>query len=201
MPRKVNIPQRVLRHKKVRWRDLDFIQSDEFKELSNDKKERLKQSYREHGYIDEIKVWHDEKADKIYCLDGKHRTLILDELSNEGENIPDELVATWIDCKDIDEAAQLVLVYSSHYAKITAAGLTEFLDHYDIKAKKLQEVVDVPFLDEIVHVQTEAMKSSSSDEDDERSSFSLNVQCDDENHCQELFNELKERGHKVKIVT
>ena len=115
------INSRILKTEEIQWQRLEFIQNDNFKEWVNDGDTKLVQSIVKYQFVDPFKVWQDD--DKLYCLDGKHRWLDLKKASENGIEVPDLLPATFIACTDIKEAAELVLVYSSAYARITEQGL------------------------------------------------------------------------------
>jgi len=125
------LTSRVLYTKFIKWRELKFIQSDDFKELSDIDKKKLKASLVANQFIQAFYVWEDTNGDQ-YCLDGKHRTILLEELEREGVNVPDLLPGTFIDCKDKTDAAKMVLVFSSAYARITQDGLHNFLTLNDL---------------------------------------------------------------------
>lgn len=128
----------------VAWRDLQFIQQDDFKELPKEARAKLRESILANEFTQPFYVWLDCDSGINYCLDGKHRTLILEELIADGYNIPLELPATFIDCKDKKEAAALVLTYSSIYAKITQQGLFDFLEMYELNFQEMMTGLDLP---------------------------------------------------------
>ena len=144
---KNNIQSRIIATKLIFWRDLKFIQNDNFKELSKEAKHKLKSSIVGNNFTQPFYVWEGE--DSIYCLDGKHRFLLLQELINEGVSVPFELPATFIDCKNKKEAARLVLLFSSQYAKITNEGLNDFLTLNDLDFSELKEQIDIPEFSEL----------------------------------------------------
>jgi DNA modification methylase len=90
-------------------------------------------------------VW--EHDGKIYCLDGKHRFLDLVQIQKNGMQVPELLPATFINCTDIKEAAELVLVFSSAYAAITKDGLSLFIKKFELDFPQLQELLSIPNLD------------------------------------------------------
>lgn len=121
------ITSKILKTANIKWRELKFIQQDNFKEWIDNGNQKLIDSILKYQFADPFKVWQD--GDTLYCLDGKHRTLDLEHISKMPNiNVPEELPATFIDCKDKKEAAELVLVYSSHYARITEQGLIDFTE-------------------------------------------------------------------------
>lgn len=120
----ISIASRVLKTAHIKWRELVFLQDDNFKEWIGDGDIKLHESLKKYQFIDPFKVWENEG--QLYCLDGKHRYMDLMSLIEKGEQIPEELPATFIDCRDRTEAAEMVLVFSSAYARITKEGLLDF---------------------------------------------------------------------------
>jgi hypothetical protein len=101
------IKSKILKSEPVKWRELAFIQQDDFKALTPEDEQKLRTSIIQNDFTDPFKVWQD--GDMIYCLDGRHRHLVLDKMIAEGIAVPVELPANFIDCKDKQEAAKLVL--------------------------------------------------------------------------------------------
>lgn len=129
----------------VSWRELKFIQQENFKEWTVSEKEKLKNSLKQNQFADPFKVW--KNGNDYYCLDGKHRTLALAELEADGVRVPATLPALLINCTDAADAAKMVLLYSSMYARITGDGLTEFIKLYDLQADELLSEMNLPELD------------------------------------------------------
>lgn len=140
------ISTRILKTDNINWQELQFIQQDDFKEIGQWAKQRLKHSLIYNDFVQPFYVW--QAPDKtIYCLDGKHRVVMLEELIATGDyNVPDELPAIFIDCKNKQDAALLVLVFSSTYAKVTQQGLYEFISINDIDFTEIKETIDLPGL-------------------------------------------------------
>lgn len=132
------LDSRIIKTEPISWRKLSFVQDENFKEWFSEGNEKLVNSLLKYQFIDPFKVWQD--GETIYCLDGKHRYLDLVRLVELGINVPDKLPATFIDCADIQEAAELVLVYSSAYARITKQGLFDFANRYDIDMMNMPEI-------------------------------------------------------------
>lgn len=139
------VKSRVIKTEKIDWQRLSFIQDEEFKQWIEKGNEKLTQSILKYQFIDPFKVW--EHDGKLYCLDGKHRWLDLVYLKSNGYNVPDLLPATFVECTDIKEAAELVLVYSSTYATITEDGLTKFVNNYNIELPELETLLALPNID------------------------------------------------------
>ncbi|KAA5532669.1 hypothetical protein F0919_17975 [Taibaiella lutea] len=132
MKNKNTIKSRIIRTENINWKQLKFIQQDGFKEHTAVNKSKLKESLVANGFADAFNVWQDENND-IWCLDGYHRKHDLEELECEGISVPEKLPALFIDCNDKAEAAALVLVFSSRYAKITLEGMQAFMNIYDLQ--------------------------------------------------------------------
>lgn len=141
MDKKIGI--RIIKTENINWLELEFIQQDNFKELLPEARQALKASIIADDFIQPFYIWEDETT-KRYCLDGKHRVLLLQELVNEGYNVPYLLPATFIDCKDKKHAAKLVLKFSSAYAKTTQTGVYNFITLNDLNWTELKGEVDLP---------------------------------------------------------
>lgn len=127
----LSLSSRIVGNTHVSWRDLKFIQQDDFKEWTVTEKEKLKASLKHNRFAMPFFVWYN--GVDYYCLDGKHRTIVLEELEAEGVNIPANLPAILIDCADEADAARMVLLYSSSYARVTEEGLNTFMTMYNLK--------------------------------------------------------------------
>ena len=139
------INSRVIKTELIKWKELQFIQDEDFKEWINDGDKKLIESLVKYQFADPFKVWENEG--KQFCLDGKHRWKDLLKLSESGIIIPDLLPATFIDCTDVKEAAELVLVYSSAYAKITQDGLFNFIEKFSLSLPDIKETLSLPDFD------------------------------------------------------
>lgn len=141
------ISSRVIKTELINWRNLQFIQQDNFKEWINNGDAKLLESILKYQFVDPFKVWQQDGV--LYCLDGRHRFLDLEKVAESGATVPDMLPGTFIDCNDMKEAAELVLVYSSAYAKITQTGLLEFVQHFDLDFPDLKNILNIPEFDNI----------------------------------------------------
>lgn len=156
------LSSRIIKLQNIRWKDLKFVQQEEFKEWVDSGDQKLIQSLLKYQFVDPFKVW-EQSPDVIYCLDGFHRFRDLAALEKLGIDVPEELPANFIDCDDMKEAAELVLVYSSIYARITQGGLSDFLKNYDINYDDLKMTVALPEFDSI---KFESMFASTNNQDD-----------------------------------
>lgn len=137
------LTSRIIKTQEVNWQEFQFIQQDNFKELSTEAMHKLKASILSDSFIQPYYVWEDSDG-IVYCLDGKHRNLALKELISEGVDVPYLLPATFIKCENKREAAKLVTKYSSIYAKVTQQGLFDFLTMYDLDFSDIKQETDLP---------------------------------------------------------
>lgn len=138
------LASRVIKTENINWRELKFIQQENFKEISKDDMHSIKASLVANNFAQPFYVWEDESNGIIYCLDGKHRVLALEELINEGVDVPYLLPATFIDCENKRQAAKLVIIYSSIYAKVKQQGLFDFLKEYELEMSEIKGEISLP---------------------------------------------------------
>lgn len=140
---KHTIESRIIKTVPIKWRELEFLQPENFKEWIEKGDIKLTNSILKYQFIDPFKVWEHEG--KLYCLDGRHRFMDLNFISNTpGSNVPELLPATFINCENMQEAAELVLVYSSAYAKITEQGLEDFTANFNLNLPELENLINLP---------------------------------------------------------
>lgn len=133
---------RVIKTENVDWRSFQFIQQEGFKDLPDDAKAKLRESIIQNSFTQPFYVWEDPDG-ILFCLDGRHRVMILEEIEEEYQ-VPDLLPATFIQCENKKEAARLVAIYSSLYAKVTQQGLFDFLAMYELSFEEMQTQMDLP---------------------------------------------------------
>jgi hypothetical protein len=138
---------RIIKTELIRWRELQFIQQNDFKAWTPNGDQKLQASLLRYQFIDPFKVW--ENSGVMYCLDGRHRYMDLQAITAAGIEVPDELPGTFIDCRDKSEAAELVLIYSSRYASITERGFVEFVKTYELNPDDFKMTVDLPDFDRL----------------------------------------------------
>lgn len=134
---------RVIKTEDINWRELQFIQQNKFKELPEEVMLKLKASLVANNFVQPCYIWEDTDGVR-YCLDGKHRSIALEQLVSEGVDVPYLLPATFIRCENKQDAAKLVLIYSSYYAKITQQGLFDFMKVYELEMSSFSEEVNLP---------------------------------------------------------
>lgn len=139
-----SLQSRVIETRLLKWKEFQFIQQEQFKDLSPHASDKLKKSILENQFTQPFYVWEEPETGIYYCLDGFHRVKMLHQLVNDNFRVPEELPATLIHCENKQEAAKLVLIYSSIYAKITQQGLFDFIQAYDLEYTDIVGQIDIP---------------------------------------------------------
>lgn len=145
MSEKVN---KVERQIMIDWKNLEWLQTEETKDISDVNMEKLKESLRANGFIQPFNVWEDKERGKLFILDGHHRRKAMLELEDEGfTEFNCKLPANVINCKDRKEAIKYLLLYSSNYAIINKEGLSSFLTLENIDISELMSDVSIQNVD------------------------------------------------------
>lgn len=142
-----DLTSRVIKTELINWKSLKFVQHGSFKEWVNTGDKKLVSSLLKYNFIDPFKVWQD--GDTLWCLDGFHRFYDLELIEKSGVKVPETLPGTFLQCDSMKDAAELVIVYSSIYAKITQQGLYDFIDKYAIDFDDIKTSIDIPDFDTI----------------------------------------------------
>jgi ParB-like chromosome segregation protein Spo0J len=137
----MKIESRIARTGPIRWREIGWLQPDNLKEMSRADFEKLKGSIKANGFAAPFFVWDTEPP---VILDGVHRRRAMLELEAEGWEIPDELPANFVECKNRKKAVKLVLVYSSIYARVTEESLYELLTTEELDFSELKQEIELP---------------------------------------------------------
>jgi hypothetical protein len=190
---------RILKTEQINWRELQFIQENDFKDLPLADRHKLKASLVSNNFIEPFYVWESDEG-ITYCLDGKHRTMLLEELINEGVTVPLLLPATFVECIDKKEAAKLVLIYSSVYAKVTPVGFTDFVEFYGLDIDELKQTIDLPGISTVIEDMPPATDPFSDGGVQSKSQFGVIVFCADEQIQEGTYYALTEQGYNCKIV-
>lgn len=142
----MKVTDRILKQEKVNWKGVEWLQNSSLKSITEEDKLKLKNSLKKYMFIMPFNVWQDENG-IMYFLDGCHRQEALNELIAEGVEVDDTLSANFILCKDRKEAVELVLVYSSIYARIVPEGLNELMIIENISLNDIGDIINIPELD------------------------------------------------------
>jgi len=143
----MEIRNRIIKTELVNWKSIKWFQNDGLKKLDAENMLKLKRSLVNNNFVMPFHVWESEG--ELYFLDGHHREKAMRELEqfgfdNQPIKIPDLLPANFIDATDREEAAKLVLIYSSLYARITEDGLTEFFKENKLDLNVISTEISLP---------------------------------------------------------
>ncbi len=94
------------------------------KERSTDDYEKIERSIKKHGFSFPFFCWSHDGINHV--LDGHGRIGALQRMVAEGEQIP-PLPVVYVDCKDENEAKEILLKLNSQYGRMTAESVKEFL--------------------------------------------------------------------------
>ena len=136
------IKNRIIKSEVVPWKDLIFLQEPSLKRLNEKDREELRNSILNNDIVQTFMIWENEG--NKYCLDGFHRCKMFRELESEGYILQEEYTCNFVDCSDIKEAAKLVLIYSSVYAKVQNKGLSHFIINYELDLESVKEEINIP---------------------------------------------------------
>lgn len=158
-PATEELRSRILGLEMIDWKAMEFIQSDNFKVSTDEQYQKVVSSLVNNQFVAPFYVWQD-KAGKHWCVDGKRRDTVLRRIEEEGGaevynvdtgqnqfyeiSIPAELPALIIEADSQEEAAKLVLLYSSGYGEVTQQGLAEFIEQYDLNFPELKFDINLP---------------------------------------------------------
>lgn len=140
----MSIKNKVYKAGLVDWKALKVLQYSGLKEISSEELNKLKSSLIKNQFVCTFYVW--QEGETLWVLDGVHRIKALNELAVEGIELPDKFPANFIHCADRKEAANLVLVFSSYYARITQEGLIDFAEAEKLDLASL-DYLNLPELD------------------------------------------------------
>ncbi len=200
----MNITDRILKTEKIAWRELEWFiieKNVEVKEILQSNFDKLKKSLLENSVIQTFAVW--EHDGKIVILDGREKQKALQELENEGHTIPDILSANFIECKNTAEAAKVVLLYSSIYAKLTEEGLSYLIALTQTDLNKLIKEIELPSfnLSKFVEKQlTEENGISPLKEFNYTPQYGVIVLCEDEEKQKIIYEKLSGQGYSCRVV-
>jgi len=127
---KTAIKNKIVKYDQVSWKELIPVQNDKLEEYIPGGYTKIKNAFLRHSFFKVIHVY--ENKGKLYLLEGVKFFEVLKDLHDEGVKVPEKLSAVWVDCKDMQEAAELVLVYLSHFTETNKEALREHLKIYQL---------------------------------------------------------------------
>lgn len=136
----------------IRCKGSDYLPLDALTPLQGDLKSltkeaagKLKQSMLAHGFLFPFFVWKAEG--KNYYIDGTQRDRVLRMMAREGTPLPDKFPVVYIDAKDKKDAAQIILLQSSTYGKLSDESLADYVLAQGIDFEAMRDILDLPNVD------------------------------------------------------
>lgn len=156
--------------------------------------EKAKTSILKYGWSFPFFVWVSGKTN--YCLDGHARIKVLKALEEEGYLIP-ELPVVYIQAKNKTEAKQKLLRLNSNFGHFTKESVLEFAEDIDLNFD------EIALPDTTIDFSGEEAGSEEKEKPDIEfnESYSVVVQCINEEECEKVFNKLTSEGYKCKVST
>lgn len=105
------------------------------KARTDDDYRKIEKSIKKHGFSFPFFVWSHDGINHV--LDGHGRIGALKRMVASGEIIPD-LPVVYVNCKDQDEAKEILLKLNSSYGHMTADSVKEFLGDLEIDFEDLE---------------------------------------------------------------
>ena len=176
----------------LKLEDMTVMQGN-LKERNDTDYEKIKKSILTYSFSFPFFIWKSGKTN--YLIDGTGRHSCLLRMQEEGYIIPD-LPVVYISCKDKKDAKQKLLRLNSQYGKMTKESVLEFAEDIDLNFDEIalpDTVIDFTENGEVAETEKKDM--------DFNESYSVVVQCINEEECEEVFNTLTSQGYKCKVST
>lgn len=164
------------------------------KSINKSEFDKLKKSLIKDGLPLAFSVW--KQKDKIYLIDGHHRKLALQALSEDGYHIP-SLPCVEIEAKTKKEAAKAVLISNSRYAQMSQESLSDFMIDMELNVDDLLNL-DIPELN-MDDFENNGEKNESENVNIDFK-YKIEIDCENENQQKEIFEEMENRGFKVRVL-
>ena len=177
---------------------IDFHELTEFqgglKERTQADYDKAKKSILKYGWSFVLYYWNDGKTKWI--IDGHNRVTVLKQLEKDGYFIP-PIPAIEVFCKDRKEAKEKLLRLNSTFGKLTKESVLEFAEDIDLNFD------EIALPDTTIDFSGEEAGSEEKEKPDIEfnESYSVVVQCINEEECEEVFNKLTSEGYKCKVST
>ena len=193
----MNIICKVKAHTNIPIDQLIAFQGD-LKKLSDENFNKLRTKILESGFNFAPHTWKTDKG--YFILDGHQRIHVLKQLIKQGYEMRDTdgdilegVPCNIVEADSIEDAKDKVLQAVSQYGKLTEEGFLDFTADLDLDFTQFDlPDFQLPKLDD--DFEFDPKEKSDNDTQD----FTLRITCDNDIDQEELFNELNERGYKVK---
>lgn len=156
--------------------------------------DKIKLSICKFGFSFPFFIWKSGKIN--YLIDGHGRFATLCKMQKDGYLIP-PLPVVYIQCKNKTEAKQKLLRLNSQYGKMTKESVLEFAEDIELNFD------EIALPDTTIDFSGEEAGSEEKEKPDIEfnESYSVVVQCINEEECEEVFNKLTSEGYKCKVST
>jgi hypothetical protein len=177
----------------LKLEDMTVMQGN-LKERNDTDYEKIKKSILTYSFSFPFFIWKSGKTN--YLIDGTGRHSCLLRMQEEGYIIPD-LPVVYISCKDKKDAKQKLLRLNSQYGKMTKESVLEFAEDIDLNFD------EIALPDSVIDFSSEEGDEETKEkpEVEFNESYSVVVQCINEEECEEVFNKLTSEGYKCKVST
>lgn len=139
------IKERTLKSEKLDWRTLKWLQSKELKDPRNISE--LVESIENNGIIRGFRVWEDEDG-VVWIIDGHHMEKALRIIEKKGTfTLPEKITCHFIDCANKSEAGKMILLNIANYARVTAVGLEQHIENFDLNFDALKDEISFDAFD------------------------------------------------------
>ena len=113
---------------------LDF--QGDAKTITQDNLDKLKRSIAKHGFFVPMFVWQKSPTSKTYIIDGHQRLKALQQLRDEGEEVP-PVPVEYIAAKSKKDAAEKLLAITSQFGEFDVEALKGWAGMLSIKLPEL----------------------------------------------------------------
>ena len=121
----------IIKSELYEWRKIKDLQPKGFKTSLRD--EVLKATLQKHGVSRSFSVWQDKKGD-VYCIDGHQRKRVLEELLNEGVDVPEMLMCEFIHAENKKQASEILIeVFNQKHSEMDFFEFEKFVDELDLE--------------------------------------------------------------------
>lgn len=186
----------------------------ELKILTDENYKKLKAEIIEDGFSFAIHVWEDEKANKIYILDGHQRHETLKRMKAEGYKIP-EVPVVFVEADDLEHAKRKLAAAASQYGTFNQDGAEQFFGSFKkFSPSEFTKRFNMPEINhgafkfskpepkgepkKVEFTAGEGGKKEKTPKD--TAQYMIVITCDSKEHQDELFERFHDEGLACKIL-
>lgn len=174
--------------------ELEIFQGD-LKDLTEENYNKLKNEILEDGFSEPVSVWKHEG--KNYILNGTQRFRTLTKMKQDGYTIP-AIPINLIRAKDIKQASRKCLALTSQYGTMTADGLLEFTQKYELDIENVKVSFRFPEINLDNFDFSEEKKETKEKQYEE--GFEVIIECNNEIEQKQLYDRFINEGLKCRVL-